>query len=148
MDFYVTALQSYEDAAKQKTATEIMQEQGAGRFSFLSVLARAMDTLENDIYNLIHQIERPQEPSAWTEARVERSRDFKPVDAENKADRLMKSYFGRDAVPAGVETKTNVATAIHDLLGVDYDEEEVREAVEQMMDRTAQSQSQQGSFLS
>ena len=147
MDFYVTALQSYEDAAKQKTATEIMQEQGAGRFSFLSVLARAMDTLENDIYNLIHQIERPQEPSTWSEAKVERSRDFKPVDAQDKAERLMKSYFGRDAVPAGVETKTNVATAIHDLLGVDYEEEEVQEAVEQMMDRTAQSRSQQSSFL-
>jgi hypothetical protein len=145
-DFYVTALQSYQDAAKQKTATEIMQDQSSGRFSFLAVLAKAMDAIENDLYRLLHQIEAPTEPSTWGEAEVERSRDFKPIDAESKADKLVKTYFG-GRVPASDSTKQGVAKAVHDLLGVDYEEEDVEEAVASESDRQAQAQSQSQSFL-
>ena len=129
-DFYVTALQSYEDAAKQKTATEIMQEQSGGRFSFLSVLARAMDSLEEDVYKLIHQVEQPENAASWQEVSVERSKDFKPVDAEQKAQTLMKAAFGAKSAPLGTAGKTDAATKIGDLLGIDYDEDEVRDAVE------------------
>jgi hypothetical protein len=146
-DFYVTALQSYEDSAQQKTATEIMQDQSSGRFSFLSVLATAMDEIENDIYGLLHQIEEPQNPASWTEAQVERSRDFKPINAEKKADRLLKTYFG-SRVPASDNTKQGVAKAVHDLLGVDYEDDDVEEAVASASDRQAQAQSQSQSFLS
>jgi|APHM01.1.fsa_nt_gi hypothetical protein len=145
-DFYVTALQSYEDSAKQKTATEVMQDNSSGRYSFLSVLVGAMDQLENDLYFLLHQIELPGQPGAWREAEVERSRDFQPIDAEDKADRLTKKYFG-SRVPASDATKSNVASAIHDLLGVGYDEDDVEEAVASQSDRQAQAQSTQSSFL-
>jgi hypothetical protein len=139
MDFYVTALQSYEDAAQEKTATEIMQEQGAGRFSFLSVLARAMDTFENDLYFLIHQIEEPTSPSTWQEASVERSRDFQPVDAEKKATQLMEAAFPRGAVPIGESGDIDAAKRIADLLGIDYDEAELEEDVRSGRDRAAQA---------
>jgi len=144
MDFYVTALQSYEDSAQQKTATEIMQDQSSGRYSFLSVLAQAMDEIENDIYRLIHQVENPSTPGTWTEAEVERSRDFQPINAEKKAQELRKTYFGANSVPAGTETKAGVAEAIHDLLGVDSDEEETMDAVEDREGRQSQRASAGG----
>jgi len=138
-DFYVTALQSYEDAAKERTATEIMQDESEGRFSFLAVLARAMDKVEQDIYNLLHQVEVPNDPAAWEEVSVTRSRDFQPVDAENKADTLMEAAFGPNAVPLGEQGTTDVATTVGDLLGIEYDEEEVETAVQNRRDRAAQS---------
>jgi len=138
-DFYVTALQSYEDAAKERTATEIMQDESEGRFSFLAVLARAMDKVEQDIYNLLHQVEVPNDPAAWEEVSVTRSRDFQPVDAENKADTLMEAAFGPNAGPLGEQGTTDVATTVGDLLGIEYDEEEVETAVQNRRDRAAQS---------
>jgi hypothetical protein len=77
---------------------------------------------------------------------VERSRDFKPINAEKKADRLLKTYFG-SRVPASDNTKQGVAKAVHDLLGVDYEDDDVEEAVASASDRQAQAQSQSQTFL-
>jgi len=79
---------------------------------------------------------------------VERSRDFKPIDAETKADKLVKTYFGANSIPATEETKANVAAAVHDLLGVDYDEEGVQDAVEDQEGRRSQRASAGGFGIS
>lgn len=145
-DYYVTAFQSYQDAAKEKTATEIQQNEGAGRFSYLSVLARNLDEWENDVLDLLHQVEVPRQPGQWAEARVKRSRDFQPIDAEVRAQKLMRTFF-RGPVPAGEEGRTDAARQVTELLGVESDTSEIESEVSESMDRDAQAQSAENSFL-
>jgi len=125
-DFYVTALQSYEDAARERTATELRQEKSAGPHSFLSVLAAAIDEYANDLLFLIEQIERPDDPALWRTHTVQRTRNFEPVDATERGRELANRYFGKDQpVPIGETGKQNAAKEIAGLDGIQVDEDEI-----------------------
>lgn len=145
-DYYITAFQSYEDSARERTATEIQQDAQSGRFSFLSVLARAVDEWENDVLYLLHQVERPNEPQTWREASVTRSQDFQPLDAQERADKLMRSVFG-STVPVGASGEIDTAKQITNLLGIDADDDDITEAVNQRRDQRAQAADAGGGFF-
>lgn len=144
-DYYITAFQSYEDSARERTATEIQQDAQSGRFSFLSVLANAVDEWENDVLNLLHQVERPDEPGTWREASVERSKDFQPLDAEERADKLMRSVFG-NTVPLGADGEVDAAQQIAKLLGVEASPEDIADEVGRRRDQRAQAADAGGFF--
>lgn len=97
-EVYVESFQAFEDAAREQTATESGHEETRGRRSILSVVTDAMDEFENDVLFMLTQIVYPARPELWGTATVERSKDFKPLDPEKEADRIMHEIF-----PNGVE---------------------------------------------
>mgnify|MGYP000447372578 CR=1 FL=1 len=75
------------------------------------------------------------------EAQVERTRDFVPVNAEQRASRLMQTVFPTGSLPLDADSKADAAMEIADLLGLNYDEEGVQTAVENREGRRAQQAS-------
>lgn len=83
--FYITNHQRMNSSNIERSATEVVYNEAAGRTSFLTLLVGAVDEIENDALFLASQIEAPSKPDSWTSSRVVRSRDFKPVDIEHLA---------------------------------------------------------------
>lgn len=85
-EFYIANHQRANQSAIERSATEVLFNEAAGRTAFLSLLAGAVDELENEWLFLASQMEAPTKPETWLNATVERSRDFKPIDVERIAD--------------------------------------------------------------
>lgn len=83
--FYITNHQRMNTPNIERSATEIVYNEAAGRTAFLTLLVGAIDEIENDKLFLASQIEAPERPQEWMNSRVERSRDFKPIDIEHLA---------------------------------------------------------------
>lgn len=119
-EVYVESFQTYEDAARERTATEINTDDTRGRRSILSVFSDAMDEFENDFLFLLEQVKFPDKPSVWGQASVQRSNDFKPIDPEATADRILDKLF-----PLGtdfpVEVTAELKRKIIDSFGVTID---------------------------
>lgn len=90
--FYITNHQRLNSSAIERSATEIMFNQAEGRTAFLSVYTSVIDDIHNDWLFLTSQIEAPASPDKWLESRVERSRDFKPIDIDGLAQRQVNSF--------------------------------------------------------
>lgn len=80
--FYITNHQRMNSASVERSATEILFDEAAGRTAFLRIYASAIDDVENDVYFLAAQWESPEDSSAWYGTWVKRSSDFKPVDLQ------------------------------------------------------------------
>lgn len=118
------------DAAAQRTATEMRQEDQAGRSSYLTLLSRTLDEIENEAFYLLNQIMSPRDARLWSETFIERSRDFKPVDPEAEArtivDTLMPLWTD---LPDAF--RQEVVTMLADRLNVPVDEEVLRADAEE-----------------
>ena len=64
----------------ERSATEVLFNEAAGRTSNLTLLANAVDEVENDWLFLSAQLEAPTSPDTWYNSSVSRSSDFKPID--------------------------------------------------------------------
>ena len=128
MAFYVTNHQRYQDAARERTATEIKQDDQRGTQSWLNVLTTSLDELEGVVLRLLAQKQFPTSPDAWNDAVAERSRDFKPVDAEARAKKLQDRYID-GKVDVGETGRFEVSKEIAALDGITYDEEELEQVV-------------------
>lgn len=129
-DFFTMALREYGDAARQRTATEVRQDVAQGVGAFLSLVATAVDAAENNLLWRVAQTERPGTSAEQVQARVERSDDFATVDPEAIIDKLKERAFGAEvAVPLGNEGRIAAATQIAEHMGVEVDEDEIRQAV-------------------
>lgn len=124
------AFQRANDVAAERTATEVRHDDNAGRASFLTLLARALDEIENDILYLLSQIYFPSNQDLWDTAHVTRSRDFKPIDAPAEAERIVQTFFpmGVDNIPPNV--KATLMQMLLDLLNVQYEPEDIEAAAE------------------
>jgi hypothetical protein len=124
-EFFVSGFRSYENSirGRQKTATEVDQE-SAGERGFLSLLAGATDEFEMAAGMRLEQIEQPENPSNWGQFYVERSRDFKPADAQAEADRMVMRYF-TGPVPIGAAGRVDAAKRIAESDGLTVDEAEI-----------------------
>lgn len=123
-DFYITSFQLYEDRARERTATEIRQEQSGGRHAYLSLLAGAVDEIENDLLFLLTQIYFPTQTDLWGSARVNRSDDYKPVDSQERA-KIISEILRMLPVEIPPASATMIVKEILDGLGVPYDDEEM-----------------------
>ncbi len=90
--FYITNHQRMNTPNIERSATEIVYNEAAGRTAFLTLLVGAVDEIENDWLFLASQIEAPSKPETWSNSRVVRSRDFKPVDIEHLAMTQSNSF--------------------------------------------------------
>lgn len=102
--FYITNHQRMNGTSIERSATEIMFNEAAGRTAFLTILSGALDELENDRLFLLSQIEAPGDPSSWYKARVKRTTDFRPVDMLTTIQSQSISFSA--LVTAGVELGT------------------------------------------
>ena len=123
-EFYHTSHQRYNDAAREATATEMRQDDQAGRQSFLNLLSGALDELERRCMWLLAQKQFPEQPDVWQEYAVKRSTDFKPVDSSEFADRLMARYFS-GPIPIGPTGQANAAKMVAALDGVAVEPDEI-----------------------
>ena len=83
--YYVTNHQRMNGSNIERSATEIAYNEATGRTSFLSILTDLVDECENDWMFLSSQLMAPERPEEWLNARVERSRSFRPIDIQSLA---------------------------------------------------------------
>ena len=94
-DYYFTFFQSYADAGKQATATEIRTDYRQGIEAFLTLVSDALDEAENKALFLLEQVNFFDKPDLWGTSEITRSRDFSPVPISDLVDRAL-GYFGKD----------------------------------------------------
>ncbi len=82
-----------------------------------------------DSYRLEQQ-QFSKDRNAWFQAFVERSEDFIPIDVNQQLESMRGRYFGENAVPIGPTALAAVAKKIAELDGVQFDEEELRAAID------------------
>lgn len=143
-DFYATFFQSYGDAAKEKTATEIRQDFRSGIEAFLVLLADTMDEFENNAFWFFEQIEHPDDPDQWGHAKVDRPEKFDPKDMDAIIEKFVLRYFPNGRVPTIPEIAARIAADVHEHDGYPVDEKDepaLQEAVRQALGRDTQKDS-------
>lgn len=130
-EFWITSHQRYENAARQVTATEALQDEQRGRSAYLTMLSGALDELENRVLFFLAQKQFPTNPSVWLDPYVERSTDFKPVNASVYNDSIQRRYF-EGPVPIGPTGLKNAARIIAGGDGIEIDDDEMEAEVDQM----------------
>lgn len=145
--FYATFFQSYGDAAREKTATEIRQDRAAGVEAFLTLLATAVDEFENRLLRLLAQAHGfPR--GTWDNASVSRPKNFQPVHIDDRLDRLILNL-----APSGLrvdnETQYEIVKAMLESNGFPVPPEReaaLREAIASGTARDAQARSALADF--
>ena len=78
--YYISNNQRMSAPSIERSATEVLFNEAAGRTSNLTLIAGAVDEMENDWMFLASQLEAPTSPDSWWSSTVSRSSDFKPID--------------------------------------------------------------------
>lgn len=107
--FYVTNHQRM-NSSIERSATEALLNQAEGRTAFLSLMASAIDEIDNDWRFLMSQIMSPGDPSSWHSSHVVRSRDFKPVDVEALAQKHVINFVSAIGTGLPPDTAALMAT--------------------------------------
>lgn len=92
-NFFISAYQTYQNEAKDVTATEIRQRERSGRVALLTLLAARFDDIIRQCLFLTEQIVYPGEPSKWGVATAIRTGRFRADDAEAEAERDAEAVF-------------------------------------------------------
>jgi len=123
-EYYETSFQQLNDAARERTATEIRQQDQRGRQAYLTHLTRTAEEMENEWLWRLAQIAAPGSPDLWPNAQISRSTDFLPADprAEAEADRAL--LFGDEPIPATDATRAEAAQKIVAGLGYSVPDDE------------------------
>lgn len=123
--FLRDAYQQYNDAARQRTATEVAQRSQSGEGAILSTVTETLDEIENTMLLLLAQAENKDATDLWATAYAERSTDFIARDEAEKADKLMDRLFPSEAVPAGRTARRAGTVRFAEAHELDYDAEEI-----------------------
>jgi len=132
INFYRTFFRSYEDSARLKTATEVIQDNRSGAESYLGMLKTTLDEAENFALLMLEQIYFPNNPSLWGTATVERSDNFQPMDPDKMAEKLTGRWIEK-RLPLGPTGVENVLKKVAELDGVQYDEVEMQKEIEEWL---------------
>lgn len=106
--FFSTNHQRMNTPNIERSATEVLYNQAEGRTAFLSLLASAIDEIDNDWRFLSSQIVAPRNPELWLNSTVERKRDFKPVDIDHLAQQQTNNFVAASGV-VDAETAAMIA---------------------------------------
>lgn len=136
-EMYRTAYQSLEQASTQMSATEADARHGSGPAAAMSVLAETMQSAEESILPILAQAEDFRNATRTLEPDVDWPTDI--GDNDNANERLAKAIFGRQRIPADVETATDVVMGMYAEAGHDPDRDAIEEQVRSRMDRAAQA---------
>lgn len=136
-EFWVTSHQRYDNAAKEVTATEALQDEQRGRGAYLNLLSGALDELENRVLFLMAQKQFPTQPGLWLDASVKRSTDFAPVDMNAYTEMVSKRYFD-GALPIGPTGQKNALRIITAADGIEIEDDEMEDNIDRQAIEGAQ----------
>jgi len=136
-EMYRTAYQSLEQASTQMSATEADARHGSGPAAAMSVLAETMQSAEGSILPIVAQAEDFRNADRELDPEVDWPTDIGDNDDAN--EKLAKAIFGRQRLPADVETATDVVMGMYAEAGHDPDRDQIEEEVRSRMDRAAQA---------
>jgi len=136
-EMYRTAYQSLEQASTQMSATEADARHGSGPAAAMSVLAETMQSAEESILPIVAQAEDFRNAGRDLDPEVDWPTDIGDNDDAN--EKLAKAIFGRQRLPADVDTATDVVMGMYAEAGHDPDRDEIEEQVRSRMDRAAQA---------
>jgi hypothetical protein len=129
--FWVSGFKMYEDAAAQKTATEVKQDVASGIGAFLQLLAAAVDDAENGAFYRLEQAEFSESSNKWGIASTVRSDDFSTVDLGAVLDQMKKRYLAdNQAIPIGRAALIQLAKDAAQQDGLPVNKEEIEVAVD------------------
>jgi hypothetical protein len=136
-EMYRTAYQSLEQASTQMSATEAESRHQGGPAAAMNVLAETMQSAEESILPIVAQAEDFRNAGRELEPSVDWPTDIGDNDDAN--ERLAKAIFGRQRLPADVDTATDVVMGMYAEAGHDPDRDQIEEEVRSRMDRAAQA---------
>ena len=125
--FYHNAFREFGDAARQATATEILQKSSTGIEAFLALLVSSIDEFENQSLMRIEQVYF-SDPSKWGAAYVQRDTSFQPENIEESLEKMKKRFFGDDPVPVPDSERAQLIVKLLEKEGVVVEDEEAIEA--------------------
>lgn len=131
--FYQTTFKDFNDAVpnRDRTATEVQTEFSQGVESFLTLASDALQEAETQILHLLEQAFYPSDPRSWGIAKVNRKKQFEPLNLGQLVNQLAMSVFRDKPLPIGKTGLANAAKTVLDYWGVEYSENEVVSAAEQ-----------------
>lgn len=127
--FQQAAYQTFEDQARQVTATQVREQSRAGADAFLTLLSGVVEGMENDAFFLLAQA-YGLPPAAWGVPRVQRSTEFVAFDEAERADMIREAVFGPNPVPVGRTARVAAAVRWAEANGIEFDAEEVEADVD------------------
>lgn len=130
-DLYISAMKSYGDAAKERTATEARIDLASGVASFLHALVTTQEDAENYALWLLAQAFLKKSPNNWGVAKVTLSRDFVPADINASIDNLIRRATGDStgAVPMGPTAQKAAIKQAVEWLGLPAVDAEIDSAI-------------------
>jgi hypothetical protein len=129
-DFYSVFFQSYGQVATERTATEIRQDIAQSVGAYLTLQTEALDEWENDMLLRLGQVNAPDAGlETWNQAFVSRNTDFAELAVMETLQELRQGSFEGGQVPMGQTAKANAAKTWLNANDVDFDEQEVEDAV-------------------
>jgi len=127
---FLSAFRYYEDAVrgKARTATEVEQD-SAGENGFLNVLATGADNLENGLGMRFEQIQFPNNPDLWGQFRVERKKDFTPINERGETDAIIARYFGKQTPVLTEDAEIELTIRAYQQDGLSADKDQIAREV-------------------
>lgn len=144
--FMVNNFRDYANAAREKTATEIKSDNKAGKEAFLLLLAASKTEAQNRAFFLLEQSHFPDKPSLWGRARVNREPDFSLVTGKELVETVLEKVFSDRALPLGPTSLESAARMVLDYFGLEYDEDELKTAVQASVAARAQEEAATSAF--
>jgi hypothetical protein len=133
--FYAVAFREFASAVSnfnrdRVTATEVLTQREVGLEAFLAVVSTAVDNAENQTLWFLEQTVFPKDKSKWGQARVERPKNFGPINPAQAIEALKARYVGGGPLPAGRAAQISAIKRIAEFDGIEFDENEISEALD------------------
>ncbi len=98
-NYHLSMFKAYGDAAREKSATEILIDSQTGLEAWLTLLNSACEEAENGALWRLSQVYFPDKPELWGDAHVSRKADFSPKDTDEILNTIRERYFGGREIP-------------------------------------------------
>jgi hypothetical protein len=133
--FYAVAFREFASSVSnfnrdRVTATEVLSQREVGLEAFLAVVASAVDNAENQTLWFLEQTVFPKDRTKWGQARVERPKNFGPINPAQAIEALKTRYLGGGPLPAGRAAQISAIRRIAEFDGIEFDENEIAAALD------------------
>ncbi len=146
-DFHYSMFKAYGDAAREKSATEILIDSQTGLEAWLTLLNSACEEAENGALWRLSQTYFPDKPQLWGDAHVSRKADFSPKDTDEVLDKIQDRYFDGKAIPLLPEQRERLLKMFYGEDGIPIPEDQ-EEAFKALIDQFVASLSQESNLFS
>lgn len=144
--FYINGFKMFNDAARERSATESRIEHQTGIEAFLRLAIGALDEFDNMAMFLLEQVYFPETPSNWGEASVVRSKDFTPQNVKELAQLFISNFIDGDTPITPTQMIQGLEELVYPLFGIEVKEDEIKSHVESFISRKSQERDMSNAF--